>query len=62
MGQRSDKQEQAKYVVHSHCSLVWKQVSWKLLSTISDVFDCQKMHSHKIWLNLFQWAKRKQKI
>ena len=29
------------------CGLLWKQVSRNLLSTISDVFYCQKMHSHK---------------
>ena len=27
--------------MHTYSTLVWKQVSWNLLSTISDVFYCQ---------------------
>ena len=40
------------------CSLLWNQVSWNLLSTISDIFYRQKMPSHQIWLNLVQWPER----
>ena len=43
-------------------TVVWKQVPRNLLSTISNVFYCQKMHSHQIWRNLVQWAKRKKQI
>ena len=43
-------------------TVVWKQVSWNLLSTISDVFYCQNLHSHQIWLNLVQWPERAQQI
>ena len=40
-----------KFVVYR---IVWKQVSRNLLSTISDVFYCHKMHSYQIWLHLVQ--------
>ena len=43
-------------LIKPFCTLVWKQVSRNLLSTISDVFYCQKMHSHQIWLNLVQYS------
>ena len=42
--------------------LVWKKVSQNLLSTISDVFYSQKMHSHENGLNLVKWPERAQQI